>query len=179
MKVLSTLLATAISSTNGSDKNAFWSVCYHESCDKLVRTLRSKYKLSYDDALDIVQDAFEKLLKQDVKSLEKYFEKGDKIGGLLWITTERLYFNSYKKAKLKSLDADDCNPPAYVPPYDGDIARWLKQISEKGAKAFVLSVYGGYSHQEIADQEGVSLSAIKMRISRAKESLKKAFEADS
>lgn len=179
MKVLSTLLATAISSRNGSDKNVFWAACYHESCDKLVRMLRSKYKLSYDDALDIVQDAFERLLKQDVKSLEKYFEKGDKIGSLLWTTTKNLFFNSCKKTNPEPLDADGYDQPAYVPPYDGDIARWLKQISEKEAKAFVLFVYGGYSHQEIADQEGVTLSAIKMRISRAKESLKKAFEADS
>lgn len=179
MKVLHSLLATAIASANGSDKNAFWTACYHESCDKLVRTLRSKYKVSYDDALDIVQDTFEKLLKQEVKSLEKYFEKGNKIEGLLWTTTKRLYFNSTKKIHPEALDADGCDQPAYLPPYDGDIVRWLKQISEKEAKAFALSVYGGYSLQEIADQEGVTLSAIKMRISRAKESLKKAFEADS
>ena len=35
------------------------------------------------------------------------------------------------------------------------------------------------TQQEIAEMEGVSLSAIKMRIKRAKEALKKGFEADS
>ena len=187
MKVLNTLLQTAIESGTESDRNAFWTALYDASSVKLSARLRSRYKhLTPSESLDFVHNAFEKLMAKDLSYFERYFEKGDnKMEGLLWRTTYHLYLNHSKKEKTspKSLELDEhtLNSPVYQPPYDGDIARLLEQIGEKERSAFVLFVYDGYGQQEIADMEmeKTSLSAIKMRIVRAKNSLKKAFEADS
>ena len=186
MTVINTLLKTAIESGIESDRNAFWTALYDASSVKLSARLRSpRYNkhLTLSESLDFVHNAFEKLMAKDLSYFEPYFEKGDKMEGLLWLTTYHLYLNHSKKEKTspKSLELDEhtLNSPVYQPPYDGDIARLLEQIGEKERSAFVLFVYEGYAQQEIADMEEVSLSAIKMRINRAKKSLKKAFEADS
>ena len=185
MIVLNTLLQTAIESGTESDRNAFWTALYDASSVKLGARLRSRYKhLTFSESLDFVHNAFEKLMAKDLSYFERYFEKGDnKMEGLLWITTANLYSNHSKKGKTSpesyGLDEHPVNSPVYQPPYDGDIARLLEQIGEKERRAFVRFVYDGYAQQEIADMEGVSLSAIKMCIHRAKKSLKKAFEADS
>ena len=186
MKVLYPLLETAILSENGSDKAAFWTACYDEHRSILAQKLRSKFKqLDYNESFDFVQDAFEKLLEDDIESFEKYFKDGDKMGGLLWKTTKNIYLNHVKPQKnakpghlnedYNSVQDTDCEPP-----YDMEaIVRLVQQMDKKQAKTFKIFAFCGTSQQEIADMEGVSLSAIKMRITRAKESLKKAFEADS
>lgn len=182
MKGIYILLQTAISSGNGADRNAFWADCYCESSVKLANRLRSKYRhLSFDESLDFIHDAFEKLMKKDVKDFERYFENGNKMEGLLWTAVRNLYFNHYKQTNPDPLEVNGhiMHQPVCQPPQDGDIARLLRQIEEKQARAFVRYVYEGYEQQEIAEMEGVSLSAIKMRIKRAKEALKMAFEADS
>lgn len=182
MKVLYSLLQTAISSGNGSDRNAFWAACYCESSVKLANRLCSQYRhLGFDESLDFIHDAFEKLMKKDVKDFERYFENENKMEGLLWVTTWRIYLNRLKQTNPEPLEGNEhiMYQSVSQPPKDGDIARLLNQIDEKQARAFVRHVYEGYEQKEIAEMEGVTLSAIKMRIKRAKEALQKAFEADS
>ena len=182
MKVLYSVLQSAIASGNETNRREFWAVCYRESSVKLASMLRSKYRqVSKDTSFDIVQDAFVKLMVKDLTYFEKYFIEENKMEGLLWRTIQNGYINRSKKTNPEPLEDDGhiTIQPVYQPPYNGDIARLLKQIDKKQAKAFILHVFGGYKQEEIAEIEGVTLSAIKMRITRAKESLKTALIADS
>jgi RNA polymerase sigma factor (sigma-70 family) len=186
MKVLYPLLATAILSENGSDKAVFWTACYNEYSNVLAQKLRSKFKqLEYNASFDFVQDAFVELLKRDMKYFEKYFKDGNKMEALLFETTKNTYLNHVKPQKNAqpvhlNEDYDSVQDTVCEPSYDMEtLARLLKHIDKTQAKTFKLFAFCGMSQQEIADMEGTSLSAIKMRITRAKESLKKAFEADS
>ena len=129
--------------------------------------------LDHDNALDLVQDAF-------VKAYARIRECRDKQHFRAWIfkIVRNLgldYFKDIRRNSLSLSEVVDENDIAvarasaelYVTLNDA-----LQRLPVALREAFLLKHDSGYSYEEIAELTGASESAAKMRVHRARESLR-------
>jgi len=142
--------------------------------------LCNRYAKNSDEAKDILQNGFIKVFEK----IDKYDFNGS-FGG--WV--RRLIVNTaidhYRKHKKEFLIEDESriadNDKWYeeepVSKYEGistdDIKEAIQQLSPAYRMVFNLYIMEGYSHQEIADELGISLGTSKSNLAKAKANVRK------
>lgn len=139
-----------------------------------------------EDAEDIAQDAFTRAFA----GLREKNVEGSFKGWLFMIARNRTYdVLRAKKQNVVSLDADAAEPPV-APRVDEPAERaeqraelaWLMtavaELPERQRDALLLREMGGFSHERIAAQMGTSVSATKKLISRGRDGIGEAAQAD-
>ena len=140
----------------------------------------NRYAKNSEEAKDILQNGFIKVFEK----IDKYNFDGS-FGG--WV--RRLIVNTaidhYRKHKNEYLiedesriaDSDHWYEDEAVTKYEGikseDIKEAIEQLSPAYKMVFNLYIMEGYSHQEIADELGVSLGTSKSNLAKAKANVKK------
>lgn len=128
-----------------------------------------------DDAADIVQQTFIKGYRR-LDSCQP-----DRVGGWLFRITVNLCKDHLKSRRRRdvSLDAPEALAVARQEPGEGaeraeireEIFAALQQLSPEQREAFVLKHVEGWSYEDMAERLGVSVSALKMRVHRARDEL--------
>lgn len=143
---------------------------------KAFSVLRSR-----DDAEDVVQEAFSKIYLyadrfevQDGASFKSW-------GYRILLNTA---FTRYQKVKKNRGAVAELEPEFYESLGDTTsrqfekfetsdmIVSALAKLPEQMARILHLQFFEGKTHQEIAEEEGISVGAVKTRVHRAKESLR-------
>ena len=137
--------------------------------------LAYSYLGSRPEAEDVVQDVFLKLIRSDIaiaKGKEKTYlltmianacRDVLKSGRIVFMEP----FDDAVEAATEDIHGDDG---------DTEMLEAVAELPEKLRIAIHLHYYEGYSIKEIADILGIATSAVSMRLTRAKEILKKHFE---
>ena len=129
-----------------------------------------KYTKNQMDAEDVLQEGFIKLFK----NLDKFKGEGSFEG---WM--RRIFVNcaieNLRRRKLETSDCDlfentisDRQPTALDNLYKKDILKTSDTLSNGYKTVFHLYAVEGYSHQEIAQQLGITESTSKSQFCRAK-----------
>lgn len=139
--------------------------------------LAYSYLGSRADAEDVVQDVFLKLIRSDIR-----ITKGKEKTYLLTMVANAC------KDKMRSSenifgqpfdDAIDVKWEDDTKEEDSELFEAVSRLPEKLRIAIHLHYYEGYSVKETADILDIATSAVSMRLTRAKELLKKHFEGGS
>ncbi len=144
---------------------------------KVLRVVKTK-----EDAEDVVQETFVKIYRNAEKFKVQEGASFKSWGYKILMNTS---FTHYQKMKKKG-DAFAELPPEFyesIPDTEGenietkalhdDIASVFSKMPKHLAEALHLHFIEGRPHKEIAQKEGVSVSAIKIRVHRAKKEFKK------
>lgn len=142
----------------------------------MILRLCTVYSLSREDAQDICQNVFLKLLKNSQKLADPAYEKA-------WVL--RVAINESKNllksaAHSRVLPLDEAFSPA-CPPSDefpSDVWEAVQQLPPSHREAILLFYYEGYSAEEIASITGTSAAAVRQRLHRARQSLKTYLEQE-
>jgi RNA polymerase sigma factor (sigma-70 family) len=135
--------------------------------------------LDHDNALDIVQETFVKAFAR----LDQCRE-ADKVQSWLFRIFRNTMLDWAKNVRRGEASLLDCDEPGYGEDFGerhalrvaiGDALALLPPILRE---AFLLRHEVGHSYEEIAEVAGISLSAAKMRVTRAREALREALEPD-
>jgi RNA polymerase sigma-70 factor (ECF subfamily) len=133
-----------------------------------------RYAKNEMDAEDILQDGFVKLFN----NLHKYAGEGSFEG---WV--RRIFVNTaiehLRRRKIETTDCDKAENKCIDRTGNGldnlykmDLVRSIKSLSTGYQTVFNLYAVQGFSHQEIANQLGISESTSKSQFSRAKAMLR-------
>ena len=135
------------------------------------------YLGSRPDAEDVVQDVFVKLIRSDVT-----ISQGKEKSYILTMTANRCK-DFLKSANVVFNDHfDDAVEVGSETEFDEDDTEMYEAVSELPDKlrvAIHLHYYEGYSLKEIADILDIAPSAVSMRLTRAKDILRKRFMGGS
>jgi RNA polymerase sigma-70 factor (ECF subfamily) len=135
------------------------------------------YLGSRPDAEDVVQDVFVKLIRSDVT-----ISQGKEKSYILTMTANRCK-DFLKSANVVFNDPfDDAVEVGSEIEFDEDDTEMYEAVSELPDKlrvAIHLHYYEGYSLKEIADILDIAPSAVSMRLTRAKDILRKRFMGGS
>jgi RNA polymerase sigma factor (sigma-70 family) len=129
-----------------------------------------KYTKNHMDAEDVLQDGFVKLFTH----LHKFKGEGSFEG---WM--RRIFVNTaieqYRKKRFDTKDCDsfgniipDKEPTALDILYKKDLIKSSQNLSKGYRTVFDLYAVQGFSHQQIANQLGITESTSKSQFSRAK-----------
>lgn len=140
-----------------------------------ARTVALHYASGNADAEDIVQDAFIKLLR-DLRQREfkgdftAYFRR-------IIVNTSIDHYRASRR-RFRLLDRLPRHPQiekndALQQLDEQDVYRFLQQLSPVYRLVFNLHVIEGYTHEEIADQLGISTGTSKSNLSKARRKLQK------
>jgi len=144
---------------------------------KALRIVRTR-----EDAEDIVQETFVKIYRNAGKFKVQDGASFKSWGYKILINTS---FTHYKKIKKRGDFFVELLPEVYediagstgdsaeIKTLRDDISSILLKMPEHLAKALHLHFIEGRPHKEIAEKEGVSVSAIKTRVHRAKREFRK------
>ncbi len=147
--------------------------------------LRKAYRVlrNQEDAEDVVQEAFTKIYvnaarfqsqegatfgswgyKILLNTCYTFHQKRKRISGKRVYMEDELFYNlSEKKDEEKEMELGDL------------VATLLSQLPKNLHRVLHLHFIMGYKQQEIADMEGETVGAIKTRVFRAKQELKKIY----
>lgn len=143
--------------------------------DMLYRVCLS-YLSNGADAEDAVQDTF---LKYLTKSPQFYSSEHEK-AWLLRVAINRCKDILKKKSYSTELPLDEAlNVPAKEENSEINILELLKKLPDKYRSVVVVHCLEGFSLTETCSIMGITLSAGKMRLKRAREMLKKIREEES
>ena len=135
------------------------------------------YLGSKPDAEDVVQDVFLKLIRSDIT-----ITKGKEKSYILTMTANKCkdFFKS-ADASLKAPfeDAADVGSEIEIDEEDTEMYEAVSELPETLRVAIHLHYYEGYSLKEIAGILDIAPSAVSMRLTRAKELLRKRFMGGS
>ena len=139
--------------------------------------LAYSYLDSRPDAEDVVQDVFVKLIRSDIS-----INKGKEKSYILTMVANRC--KDFKKSADVVYNApfDDAVEVGSEEKFDEDDTEMYAAVSELPDKlraAVHLHYYEAYSLKEIADILEIAPTAVSMRLTRAKEILKKRFTGGS
>ncbi len=138
----------------------------------------------HEDAQEVVQDTFTRIYLFANKYKQ---QNGARFSSWAYAILNRVAFTRYQKLKR----TNSATAPLMVEQYealpDGDdmlatltvrdeVLRALAQLPETAARALRLQFLEGYTQKEMARREGVTVSAIKTRVHRAKKMFTKTFK---
>lgn len=139
-----------------------------------------RYSRDNDEAKDVLQDGFIKVFEK----IEHYNSGGSFEGWVRRIIVNTA-IDSYRKKKKEFLIEDEGNIKDQEEwedhddesIYDGltvnDIVECIQHLSPAYRTVFNLYIMEGYSHQEIADEIGISIGTSKSNLAKAKANVKK------
>ena len=139
--------------------------------------LAYSYLGSRQEAEDVVQEVFLKLIRSDIK-----ISKGKEKTYLLTMIANacRDVLKSGRMVFMEPFDdAVEAEADEQPDDEDSDMLEAVSELPDKLRIAIHLHYYEGYSIKEIADILGIAVSAVSMRLTRAKELLRKHFEGGS
>jgi RNA polymerase sigma-70 factor (ECF subfamily) len=141
---------------------------------------------SPEDAEEVVQDAFTRIYLY----ADRYqSQEGASFSSWGYAILIRLAFTRYQKAKKLRGRTLELDPEAYERIADDssflqdlslrdEVLTALSRIPEAAARILRLQFLEGKSQEEIAEQEGSTVSAVKTRVHRAKKLFKEALTYD-
>jgi RNA polymerase sigma-70 factor, ECF subfamily len=173
-----TLDSSTISRAKLGDIEAFTAIvdAYYQRCLRFARaTLRNP-----DDAEDMVQETFIRLYR----ALPRYEERSRFESWLFQILGHccRTANTSFGRSTARAVDDDQAvarvpapAAPSLNPDDDwGDEVRGaLAEVPSYNREIFLLHYIEGFSYEEIEQMTGVRQSALKMRVKRASDALRK------
>jgi RNA polymerase sigma-70 factor (ECF subfamily) len=130
--------------------------------------------LDHDTSLDLVQDAF-------VKAYMRLDECHDPSHFRAWVfrIARNLCLDHLKNVRRSSIPMSQLDGVASIPDCDesrADVDRTLREallrLPVALREAFLLKHDAGYTYEEVAELTNASPSAVKMRVHRARESLR-------
>jgi RNA polymerase sigma-70 factor (ECF subfamily) len=148
-------------------ENSFERV-YQQYADMMYRVALSHVS-HREDAEDVVHDVFIKYME----ALPTFSDDEHERAWLVRATINRCH-DLLRRGKIReheSLD-DITDLPSEENGTATDLFRTLAELPEKYKTAIVLHYLEGFSVEEVARMLGISLSAVKMRLSRGRELLK-------
>lgn len=128
-----------------------------------------------DDAQDAAQEVFVRLFMQraNFRGQSKY---STWVHGVAVRTCLSLRRSRGRRRKHETAAAEKRPGPASAQPgLQLDLARMLETLDEEDRAMVILKYAEDYSFEELASIFGLSLSACKMRVSRAREKVQKRF----
>ena len=142
---------------------------YNKYADILYRVALS-HLANTEDAQDVVQDVFVKYMT----AAPVLYNDDHERAWLIRVTINRCRDVIRRKKVREVVPLDEA---MHIPAKEeGDVSELLKCLScipVKYRETVILHCLEGFSQQDTAKILGVSLSAVKMRISRARETLRK------
>ena len=145
---------------------------YERNADMLFRLALSYLQCSAD-AQDAVQDVFAAYLKNPKNFSDTDHEKA----WFVRVTINRC-LDLLRRKKVRNHIPIDEIAETLAQPDDGtaalaaEVTGYLAEIPEKNRSAVVLHYLEGYSVEEVAQMLDISVSAVKMRLSRGRDALK-------
>lgn len=139
--------------------------------------LAYSYLGSRHDAEDVVQDVFVKLIRSDIS-----ITKGKEKSYILTMVANKCRdFLKSADVNFKAPFEDASEVGSEEEPDEDDTEMYaaVAELPDKLRAAVHLHYYEGYSLKEIADILDIAPSAVSMRLTRAKEILKKRFTGGS
>jgi len=126
---------------------------------------------NWHEAADVTEDTFLRAYRK-LDSYDPRFAFRKWLIGIAANLTKNRFRSSFRRHRMEQELAERMNetvrPPA-VDPRVEDLNEVLMQIPVKLRAPLVMKHMEGYSYQEIAQTLGISLSAAKMRVVRARE----------
>ena len=135
------------------------------------------YLGSRPDAEDVVQDVFVKLIRSDIT-----IEKGKEKPYILTMTANKCrdFLKSASVAfNAPFEDASEVGSDIEIDEDDTEMYAAVAELPDKLRVAIHLHYYEGYSLKEIAEILDIAPSAVSMRLTRAKDILRKRFVGGS
>lgn len=136
-----------------------------------------RYAGDQDKAMEIVNNGFLRVFKK----LEQFQGKGSFEGWIRRIVYHAIsdyYKKESKYLKFIVLDEKDRDVPttALDGLYYEDLFQLVEQLPAKSKEVFKLFAIEGYTHDEIAEQLGISNGTSKWHLSNARDRLKKSLK---
>lgn len=160
---------------------AFFEVLIERYQEAFLRKALSVVRVK-EDADDVVQETFVKIYR----NAEKFkIQKGASFKSWGYKILMNTSFTRYQKMKKKGSAFTELPPEFYeiIPDTEGDnmeiktlrddVASVFSKMPKHLVKVLHLHFIEGRPHKEIAEKEGVTVSAIKTRVHRAKKEFKK------
>jgi len=150
---------------------------------KAMSIVRSK-----EEAEDIVQEAFTKIYMNAAKFKKQDGAQFSSWGYRVLINTALTHYQKQKRKGERQMELDE-EIWAIIPDrtmrqfekkeFMDEVASVLSRLPAPFAKALSSFFIEGKSQEEMAEEEGVSVGAIKTRVHRAKKEFKKIYETIS
>lgn len=150
------------------DNRTRLAAAYDKYADMLFR-LALSHTASREDAEDAVQDVFTKYISTSPRFRDDEHERA----WLVRVTVNRCH-DLVKHGKIRMHDSleDITDLPSEEDSASG-ILKAVGELPEKYKTTIVLHYLEGFSVEEVSGMLGITLSAVKMRLSRGRELLKK------
>jgi len=158
---------------NSESREAMIAAAYDRHADMMYRLALSHLQNS-EDAADAVQDVFVKFITSTPEFNTPEHEKA----WFIRATVNRCYDLLRRRGVRDYVDLDEISEvlpdseTLHDPDERGDVMRLLSLIPEKNRAAVVLHYLEGYSVERTAKALGIGVSAVKMRLARAREALR-------
>ena len=147
---------------------------YEKYADMLYRLALSHLK-NKEDAEDTVQEVFIKYMHHFIPFTDEEHERA----WLIRITVNRCYDLLRYKSKRNHEALDEITEiAAEETEFNTEIFQILEKLPVKNKTAMILHYLEGFSVEEIALMLHVSVSAVKMRLSRGREQMKEEMERE-
>ncbi len=147
-------------------KNELFEAVYEKYSDMLYRIALS-HLLSKEDAEDVVHDIFIKYLNNTFHFFSEEHEKA----WFIRVTVNECHDHA-RRRKVRSHAPLDEALAVFEEAGTGEVTREVLLLDSIYKTPILLHYYEGYSIEEIARTLRISVSAVKMRLSRAREMLK-------
>ncbi len=148
---------------------------YTRYADALYRIALS-HMTRREDAEDVVQDVFIKYIQTSPEFSDEDHERA----WLIRVTVNRCRDLLRRRSIRRYVGFDEIEEiPADEEPYEGSgVIAAVGKLPDKYKSVVVLHYLEGYSVEKCASYLGLTESAVKMRLSRAREMLKKTIEKE-
>lgn len=148
---------------------------WKEFSDQLLGFIKARVNNPLN-AEDILQDVFVKIHQKTDQ-----LSDGDKLASWVYQITRNAIIDFYRKKKLPISDeiifqeqieeADSSLNPQFI----NCLMPFINQLPEKYSDALNKTFYGDLSQKEYAEELGLSYTAVKSRVQRARQKLKELF----
>ena len=161
-------------------KTDLYGILYNRYYDKVYRKC-----LSFSKDPDIAQDMAQDVLLKVYSQLSK-FKGTSRFSTWLYAITYNYCVEYYRKNNRfmtvdiqegpEMAEADDSHEQELLGARSNQLKKALEQIPTEDRMILVKKYQGGISIRELMDQLGISESAVKMRLSRARKRIKQLIE---
>lgn len=149
------------------DSRTLLETAYDKYADMLYRLAFSHLRRR-EDAEDAVQDVFTKYMNTSPRFTDDEHERA----WLVRVTVNRCH-DMLRRGKVREHDSlDDISEIPDEEENSSGVLQAVFALPEKYKTAITLHYLEGFSVEEISSMLGISLSAVKMRLSRGREILK-------
>lgn len=136
-----------------------------------------RYRLSFEEAEDILQSVWERVLKLRAKGSLAEIQN---FGAFLFRTLSNLAVDAVRRrrnvVRMEDADLDAAEAPQSQTPFalmNAHVLAAFEELNEEHREVLILQLYSGYELSEIAEMLQKSKDAIWARASRARADLRK------